>query len=84
MERKKPQLTLEFLAVMTMIGVAVAVLVLVIDQQIKKDIVLHATATRRAAERTRRAAERLSHLLAEQKGEGDIDGRTSPAGDTAD
>lgn len=70
---RKPHLTLEFLAVMTMIGVAVAVLVLVIDQQIKRDIITHATAVRRS----------IDELLA-QGGEANHAGSTPDAADSTD
>lgn len=48
MTEAKPRLTLEFMFVMTMIGLGVAILVMVIDQQIKRDIVAHATAVRQS------------------------------------
>lgn len=68
-------LTIEFLAVMTMIGVGVAVLVLVIDQQIKRDIVAQATAARRSVDR-------LQELLTRK--EGTDAGSTANTADSAD
>lgn len=70
MEAKK-HAGLEFLAVMTFLGVVTAVLVLIIDRQIKADIL-------RAADAVRADVGRLQTLLSEREGTPDARS-TAPA-----